>query len=183
MEYFLIVGLVLFFLLILYFFSNKNLKSAKSGTTKNELEIYKNKVLYKVEKDLQNGNIEKAIDRLFGALECRPLEKEILDKLTELLLSKNEYVKAGKLLVLKENKSESESLAVQRFKQSLGNDSTLILRKIVNANFFRLRELSPIQMKILAELLDNVNPNGHSSPKFLLSLERYLYKKNAKYYS
>lgn len=182
MDYFLTVGLIVFVLLILSIYSINYLSIDKSVESRIEFVKYKNKVLYRVEKDLQYGNIEKAIDRLFGALECRPLEKEIRDKLTELLLAQDEYVKAGKLLILKEKRTEIESLAVQKFKQSLGNDSTLILRKIVTASFFRLRELSPNQLKLLSELLDDVNPNGHSSPKFLLDLERYLEKKDANSY-
>ncbi|GAO44795.1 hypothetical protein FPE01S_04_00380 [Flavihumibacter petaseus NBRC 106054] len=135
----------------------------------------------RIEKDLEQRDLLKAISRLEGAIRCNPLDKDLNCQLANLYFKNNDLVKAGKLWYLNLTQSESELVAVKSFTNSLGNDPTLILRKLLNRQFFRLNLLEEFQLEKLATLLEAVRKKEEKMPRFLYSLDSHIKGRKRKY--
>jgi hypothetical protein len=129
---------------------------------------------YRVEADLQKGDLQKAVRRLEGSLYGDPLNRERSNRLADVYFQSNNLAKAGRYWYFKPNKSEIELSAVQAFKKSLGNDPILILKKLVNQSFLRISLLNNFEVEQLEILLRELRNRQKILPGFLMPLERHL---------
>jgi hypothetical protein len=132
----------------------------------------------RIEKDLETGDLKMAISRLEGALFGNPLDPDLNDKIADLYLKDGSAAKAGKHLYLKPDKSEMEIAAVQEFERRVGRDPTLMLKKLINKQFFRFTMLDDFQMEQLAYLIEETKKKRGLVPKFLRSLDDYIQRRN-----
>jgi len=131
----------------------------------------------RIEKALEKGDVQAAINRLVGALEFKPLNQQLSNQLAGLYFQIDDLVKAGKYWYLKNDKGADEIKAVQEFEKSLGYDPILILRKIMANQSFATNQLSSFQLDILGVLLEIIKEEGKKMPRFLLVLERRVYSR------
>lgn len=141
-------------------------------------EKYLRERLYKrIERDLTENKIEKAISRLEGFLERDTTNQEICNRAASLLLEINEPIRAGRYLYFKDIRNKDEDDAVTIFTKSLGNDPVLIARKMLSMSC-RTHNLSEYQKEKYRELIAEIEKNNLKIPNFLFGLSNYLKKNN-----
>lgn len=136
----------------------------------------KERLFWRVDADLKNNDLNKAISRLESSLQSNILDPTYRKKLGNLYLLKNNLVKAGKYFYLSENKSETELKAIEVFKKKFGNDPILICKNIITKNHFSFSRLSNNQKDIFRDLLLDIHLKFGITPNFLKGLERHLKK-------
>lgn len=134
----------------------------------------------KIEMDIYIGNINKAVLRLEGAIRGNLLNTEYSYRLAELYIQNKDFIKAGRHFYLKECKTETEKYAVLMFEKSLGRDPTLILKKIINKQFFKLSNLNDYQLSQLVNLLEKSKIKEKKTSKFLLTLDEFSQRNKSK---
>lgn len=149
------------------------------GLKRNHLKSYKRKptLIERVETDLSNGDHKMAIRRMEGYLKHDPLDALVLDKISTIFNAYGLEARAGRYWYLQPDKKEHQMEAVKAFEESLGNDPTLILKKIITKTKFSFSRLNEQQLLILANLLTMVKEKGNITPKFLQALESHLKKR------
>lgn len=141
------------------------------------IEGRKARLFKRVKRNLQHGDLRKAISRLEGALYCNPLDKELNNNLANLYFQNHDLVKAGKHWYLDANLNEKELTAIMSFTNSLGNDPTLILKKLITKQFYKLNFLEDFQLDRLKNLLNGVKMKERELPKFLRSLDNHIQRR------
>lgn len=101
-------------------------------------------ILDDIEKIVSSNSVSEAILKLSGYMKKYYWNQDIRTQLGMLYLKKQDFVKAGKFLYFKKNKTELEERSVIRFKESCGNKYVEIFR--------RLNKLSKPPMGIEIEL-------------------------------
>lgn len=132
---------------------------------------------FRVEADLKKGNLQGAINRLQGALHCNPLNAGYNYKLATIFYWCNNSIKAGRYWYFRLNKNQLELEAVKSFERSLGDDPVLILKRLINQQFFRISLLNSFEIKLLRTLLERVRGRQATLPKFLNPLVMHLRKR------
>ncbi|SFU45840.1 hypothetical protein SAMN05216480_10471 [Pustulibacterium marinum] len=140
---------------------------------RNALEL---RIIKRAEKDVLEGDIDKAISRYEGFFQYYSFNQNLHNKIAELYLHKDDKVSAGRYLFLKENLSETEMQCVRKFKKSCGNSSTIILKKLLPKENFRVKELTDYQKNKLKKLIDDSTKESGVTPNFLKGIKRYLEK-------
>lgn len=88
------------------------------------------KTLTKIKRDMENGDLGKARDRLHGLIFTYPDDLEIRKSLGDVYYALHDPAMAGRYWYLGENKTPDMMKACQTFEKSLGNDPHLIARAI-----------------------------------------------------
>lgn len=85
----------------------------------------------RIERDLETGEVDRAMDRLHGLLCSYPDNLMLRWRLAVHLIAEDRKAEAGRHLVLQSNTSEEEREAVAAFCTANGHDPFQILRKVV----------------------------------------------------
>jgi hypothetical protein len=165
------------------------LSSANSEVKKTRLSLWKrhrtikdyrnaleSRIIKRAEKDVLNGDIDKAISRYEGFFQYYSTNQNQHNRIAELYIHKEDKVRAGRHLFLKENLSETEKQCVRRFEKSCGNSSTIILKKLLPKENFRVKELTDHQKIKLKKLVNDATRESGVTPNFLKGIKRYLDK-------
>lgn len=134
----------------------------------------------RVEADLSKGNHSQAARRLEGYLKHDPLNTCVLDKLATIFYAYGLEERAGRYWYLLFPKNDHRLEAVKAFEKSLGNDPTLILKKLITQTNFAFSRLDNQQLKVLVDLLLSVKEKESATPKFLYALESHSAKRQIK---
>ncbi len=140
----------------------------------------KERLFWKVNQDLENNDLNKAISRLESSLQFNILDAAYRKKLGNLYLQKNNLIKAGKYFYLLENNSETEVKAIEAFEKCFGNDPILICKNIVTKSHFAFSILSNFEKNVFRNLLLDIHSKFGVTPNFLKGLERHLKKQYLK---
>lgn len=137
-------------------------------------------MLERVEADLSRRDHSMAVRRLEGYLKHDPLDAIVLDKIATIFDAYGLEERAGRYWYLHLQKKEHQTEAVKAFEKSLGNDPTLILKKLITKTRFSFSQLHEEQLLTLANLLNRVKNKEQTTPKFLRALESHLKKRGYK---
>ncbi|WP_343854876.1 DUF6584 family protein, partial [Fulvivirga kasyanovii] len=91
-------------------------------------------------------------------------------------IQKQDKIRAGRHLFLKEDLSELEIQCVKVFEKSCGNSPTLILKNIITKENYRIKELSDYQKNQLKKLITEAIDESGVTPNFLKGIKQYLDK-------
>lgn len=94
-----------------------------------------------MDRDIEQGKIDRAIDRAHGMLSNYPYHRALRRRLASLLIAEERYAEAGRHLIYLPNLMEIEKQAVTAFYEANGRDPFQILRKSLKG--LRLAGLSP----------------------------------------
>ncbi len=134
------------------------------------------KLINRVSIDLNNGDIEKAISRYEGFFNTYPTNQNIHNKVAELYINQKEFLKAGKHLFFKEHLNLEEKQCVFEFEKSCGNSPTLILKKIIPKNNYKVRLLDYYAKIKLKNLIEQATIESNVTPNFLKGIRTYFNK-------
>jgi len=162
------------------FFTRREKLIEKNSFIRTPYYSTREKLLYRIENDLQKGDLLKAINRLEGAMEYYSFDEALNYRLANLYLQNNDLIKAGRRFYLIEDKTEIEKHAVVLFEKSFGNDPTMLLKRLLKVKRYMLRELTDFQLTQLNRLLKQSQLREGKTPRFLFSLEAHI-KKRAKH--
>jgi len=141
---------------------------------RNALEV---RIINRVEMDLNKGCIDKAINRYEGFFQYYSMNQRLHNEVAKLYIQKGDKIRAGRHLFFKENLTKIELECVNKFKQSCGNSSTIILKKRIAKENFRVKELSDYAKHKLKVLIKEASEESGKTPNFLKGFERYFEKK------
>ena len=117
-----------------------------------------------------------AINRYEGFFKTNPMSQEIHNKVSELYILTNDKVKAGHHLFFKQNPTKEETKCICEFKKAYGNSPTIILKKLIYKENFKVHEMS-FQSKLkLKRILEEAEIESKITPNFLKGIKRYFVK-------
>jgi len=148
----------------------------RNRSIKDYRKALESRIIKRAEKDMLDGDIDKAISRYEGFFRYYSTNQNLHNRIAELYIQKEDKIRAGRHLFLKENLSETEIQCVSRFEKSCGNSSTIILKKILPKENFRVKELNDYQKIKLKKLIDAATKESGITPNFLKGIKRYLDK-------
>ena len=134
------------------------------------------KLNQRVEKDLENKEIDKAISRYTGYLKFDPTSRSIHFNLANLYLLSGDRKKAGKHFYFKSAPNEIEKECIEAFCNSKGNDAILILKELISKENYKIKTLDHSTKLKLKELVDEATEQAGTTPNFLKGIKRHLDK-------
>lgn len=144
------------------------------------MDYYTKRIIQRAQKDIEKGDLSKAIARYEGFFRSSCTNKIIHHKVGELYLAVGDKVRAGKHLYFKEHPSIEEQACIAAFEKNYGYSPTLLLRQLVYREAYRLRKLDLFTQKKLYELIQLSTQECGVTPKFLLGRRNQLTKILAK---
>ena len=120
----------------------------------------------KIDQIIETQPSNVAIAKINGYLKLFFYNQNILNKLAELNYQNGNMVKAGQYWFFKENKSESEEMAVGRFKIAYGNDMKLVARKLIGHGFKSPKDLNEFTKNELFKILEEIHTTEGEIPDF-----------------
>ncbi len=133
----------------------------------------------KIDQIIETEPSDVAIAKINGYLKLFYYNQNILDKLAELYYRNGNVVKAGQHWFFKENKNESEEMAVGRFKSAYGNDMKLVARKLIGHGFKSPKDLNEYTKDELFKILEEIVAKEGSIPDFAKNWYGHLKKGRA----
>ncbi|MFT5599903.1 MAG: hypothetical protein ACI9N1_000134 [Flavobacteriales bacterium] len=130
----------------------------------------------RVEKDILRGDVHQAINRYEGFFQLFPVNQDLHYDVATLYLQIGDQIRAGKHFYFQNSLSNVEQNCVKEFEKSCGNDSILILRRVMHKLNFKVSESDVEVKKKLKILMDDVVRNYPEVPKFLGGAKRHLDK-------
>lgn len=137
------------------------------------------RIIARVENDLLKGDFRKAIDRYEGFFQLNSGNQNIHNKVAELYLELGDKIRAGRHFFFKENPSELEYDCIDQFKKSCGHSPTIILKKLIYKEHYRIKQLDNYTKLRLKDLINEATIESEITPNFLKGLKRYFDKKKA----
>lgn len=126
----------------------------------------------RIEKDLLNCDVDKALDRLRGLLSIYRENFTLRRRLAALLIEQDQLAAAGQLIILHPRPTPPEQKAILAFKEANGNDAFQILRKTIKG--VSGQNLSKQSRLILADLHSQIgDEQGQASWQYRL-VQQYL---------
>lgn len=126
----------------------------------------------RIEKDLLNGDVDKALDRLRGLLSIYRENFTLRRRLAALLIEQDQLAAAGQLIILHPRPTPPEQKAILAFKEANGNDAFQFLRKTIKG--VSGQNLSKKSRLILEELHRQIDDEqGQASWQYRL-VQQYL---------
>lgn len=130
----------------------------------------------RINKDLEKGDLEKAISRYEGYFQHNFSNQIRHNEVAQLYIQKGDQVRAGKHLFLKENLLPVERECIELFEKSCGNNPTRILKKYIPKEGFRIKELNLYAKLRMKQLVKESALENGATPNFLKAYERHLVK-------
>ncbi len=126
----------------------------------------KEELLEKIDNIVATHERAEAIKKIEGYFKQFFWNNELRIKLGNLYLQESEFIKAGKMLYFKNQRTESEERAVVRFVESCGNNKMEIFRKLIGNYQSKPPRGIDIQMnKNIFELIFQVLKQENILPK------------------
>jgi len=151
------------------YYLTQNWKDYKDGLKK--------RLSKRIEKDLEKNDLQKAIARYQGFLKRFPLEQDFHDHLGVLYLQLNDKVRAGKHFYFKERPSTEEQECIFQFEKQFGFDQTIILKKFLPKEHFKISACEPGIKAIIKNKIEAIEQEKGQVPKFLIGVRNHLNKK------
>lgn len=147
-----------------------------------DLVAYRNELIRllieRVEKNLAEGEIEKAINRYEGFFKHHPEDQNIHNRVAELYLKTGNKIKAGRHLYFKEQLSEEELACVKAFEAWCGN-SVRTAKYVMYKDNFGFSKLNNYSQEKFRLLILAASEEVGMTPKFLQAYARH-FEKSAK---
>ena len=159
--------------------NRKNKQPSLFERSKNREEYRENlrkRIIIRAEKELEKGNLQKAISRFQGFCNLNPTDRDLQNRLGSLYLKTGDKLSAGRHLYLKNGLTAAEETCVQVFKKRYGNCPLDIAKKLVYKQNYSIHELDEYSKKQYAALLIAIKEKFGLTPAFLLGMRRHLVK-------
>jgi len=139
------------------------------------------KVLIKVRRDIEFGNLQKAKGRLHGLILKYPNLLKIRIELSDIYLMEKDLINTGRYLYLKPKPTKQEQLYINHFENSLGNNPLQILKKISNPYKINIEFVKDYKSKI-SELVGKVKNESEKTSWVINEYKYYLQELNTPFY-
>jgi hypothetical protein len=135
-------------------------------------------LIARAERDLEQGDIHRAIARYEGAFRGRPHNAQLHDRVAKLYLEIGDSVRAGRHWYLKDNLAPKELGCVQAFERSFGNSPTHIMRNLMylEGSRINLEALSEEARGRLRRLVIGAAEEQGQLPRFLWCFRKHFFE-------
>lgn len=151
-------------------------KLKKHNNVTISFKTYESRIIQRTENDVSQGNIRQAITRYESYFSNHSENQIMHERVAKLYILVEEKAKAGKHLYFKELPTQLEKECIESFKKSLGNSPTLLLKKIINKNGFRIRKVNPYTRVEIKTLIAEAIKESNCTPNFLKGLKNHFDK-------
>lgn len=135
------------------------------------------RIIRRAEKDLENGDLQKAISRYEGFFQYYPELQAMHNRVAALYIQAGDRIRAGRHLYLKEQLTDMEQECVQLFEKRYGNSPTILLKKRIAKQHFRIRDFDAYSQQKIKTLLEAAIVETGIIPNFLKGMKGYFDKK------
>ena len=139
------------------------------------------RVLKRMQKDKELGDLRKAKDRLHGLICSYPNYLKIKFELAEIYLLEKDFVNAGRYLFLKAKQDKEERFYVKEFEKSLGENPFQILRSISEPSKIDLEFVKRSKSRI-SGLINNVKIESEKKSWIVKEYAYRLHELNKPFY-
>ena len=130
----------------------------------------------RVNRNIENGDFDKAFNRLLSFIGAYPNFFEAQFYLATLYQQSGNEVKAGKYFFFIEELNESQKECITAFEKSYGNDEIIILKKLLPKQHFKVKKLSHFQKRILYARIKRIELKHGFVPVFCKGIYAHLQK-------
>ncbi len=128
---------------------------------------YEKTLVHRVNKVLENDDIEMAIDKLQGRMRQYYGHPFLCQQLAKLLIENDQLLKAGKYLCFQPKLSEEEKNIVAMYFRSFNDDKTVIIKDLIGEGTKSPRKLCNEAKIRIFQMMESIKKDKGYLPRFM----------------